>query len=74
MGRDKTKKIEELNDDDAIRQRESSLALNIKEHMKIADEVFNENKGENEEQNENTKGTLEMNIKENDNTKNEEKD
>ncbi len=74
MGRDKTKKIEELNDDDAIRQRESSLALNIKEHMKIADEVFNDNKDENEEQNENTKGTLEMNIKENDNNKNEEKD
>ena len=70
MGRDKTKKIE----DDAIRQRESSLALNIKEHMKIVDEVFNDNKGENEEQNENTKGTLEMNIKENDNNKNEEKD
>ncbi len=74
MGRDKTKKIEELNDDDAIRQRESSLALNIKEHMKIADEVFNDNKDENEEQNENTKGTLEMNIKENDNNKNKEKD
>ena len=48
MGREKTKKIEDLNDDDAIRQRESSLALNASEHMKIAEKVFNESKDENE--------------------------
>ena len=48
MGREKTKKIEDLNDDDAIRQRESSLALNASEHMKIAEKVFNESKDEKE--------------------------
>ena len=72
MGRDKTKKIEELNDDDAIRQRESSLALNVNEHIKIAEKVFNEEiKDENEDQKENNDNNLEMNIKDN-NNKNEE--
>jgi len=72
MGRDKTKKIEDLNDDDAIRQRESSLALNINEHIKIAEKVFNEEiKDENEDQKENSENNLEMDIKNNYN-KNEE--
>jgi MFS family permease len=51
MGRDKTEKMEEFNEkeNDAIRQRESSLALNIKENQKIASKDFNDIKNENEE-------------------------
>lgn len=73
MGRDKAKinNIKNKNDEDAIRPRESSLAFNTKQHIKISDKVFNnENNNENyieendneENYKEKNNNNIEMNI------------